>query len=82
MDLDYGRITTISIICQLYCSNQIYCLRKPEYMGKTIDMPNVSEKQLLEIVYRVHLARVGIDQHISPTKVTDGHSKSQYNLCG
>lgn len=70
MYLDYGRITTISIICQLYCSNQIYCLRKPEYMGKAIDIAKVSEKQLLEILYRIHLAWVGIEQHISPTKVT------------
>jgi hypothetical protein len=69
MDLDYERLTTISIICQLYCGDQIYCLRKPEYMSKTIDMPKVSENPVLEMLYRVHLAWEGTDQHISPTVI-------------
>lgn len=70
MDLDYGRITTISIICQLYCGDQIYCLRKQEYTRKAIDMSKVSETPLLDILYQVHLAWVETDLHISPTKVT------------
>ena len=46
-------------IFQLYCGSQFYWLRKPEYLVKTTDLPQVIDIKL----YREHLAMSGIQTH-------------------
>jgi hypothetical protein len=46
---------------QLYRGRQFYLLRKPKYEEKTTDLPQVTDKLYLIMLYRVHLVWTGFE---------------------
>jgi hypothetical protein len=72
---------TTSTIFQLYHGGQFYLWRKPEYPGKTTDLPQVTDKFYPITLYQAQLVWAGFELTTLMVISTDcmGSYKSNYH---
>ena len=65
--MHYGLFVFLSgtISFQLYHGGQFYCCRKPEYLEKSTDFPQVTNEQYHTKLYQVRLNMGGNQTHSS-----------------
>ena len=56
-------LTPLSTILQLYWGSQFYWWKTQEYLEKTTDLPQVTEKLYHIRLYQIHLAMSSIQTH-------------------
>jgi len=74
-------LSTIFHILQLYCGGQFYWSRKPKYLEKTTDLPQVTDKLYHIILYREHPCHETVRTNYFSNDVTHctGSCKSNYH---